>query len=460
MWMARMTRRGPASILKAPHGRWNLADHDGLMIDVRNAGTGELTIVCRVENADADPPLLHCNSGQVTLASGERSTLSVPFKRSAFSLAGIPMFGMHGFPPPDSGEDTIDPAAVARVSILVQKPKSKFSFEVGDVRLSSLKVSVERPPEALRSFFPFIDTFGQYIHADWPNKIHTAGDLTTERVSEMDELAAWRGAKSWDKYGGWKNGPLLLGTGFFRTAKFHGKWWLVDPDGRLFFSNGIDCIWPGETTPLDGRAKWFQDFPGYEPDYKEFLSTSDSQWGHYLDTKPACYDFAGANLKRKYGASWITDFEQITQERLRSWGLNTIGNWSDPTLCAQQRTPYVALFISPASRSKVRRVTGDDSATCLILTLAGNCAPAWRTRPARLRTIRGVWGISSTTKSAGAARFRSRWRRLIRNPYQAAKQVLVADLMAKYHAIEKLNAAWGTSYKSWADIIEGRELPE
>src|ERR1017187_9918506 len=40
-------------VLKAPHGRWNLAEHDGLMIDVRNVGQADVTIVCRVENADA-----------------------------------------------------------------------------------------------------------------------------------------------------------------------------------------------------------------------------------------------------------------------------------------------------------------------------------------------------------------------------------------------------------------------
>ena len=75
-------------VLKAPHGRWNLAEHDGLMLDVRNVGADELTIVCRVENADADPPL-HCNEGQVTLAPGAQGTLAVPFKRSAFSLAEV-----------------------------------------------------------------------------------------------------------------------------------------------------------------------------------------------------------------------------------------------------------------------------------------------------------------------------------------------------------------------------------
>ena len=31
-------------VLKAPHGRWNLADHDGLMLDVRNVGATELPL--------------------------------------------------------------------------------------------------------------------------------------------------------------------------------------------------------------------------------------------------------------------------------------------------------------------------------------------------------------------------------------------------------------------------------
>jgi hypothetical protein len=447
-------------VLKAPHGRWNLADHDGLMLDVRNVGAAELTIVCRVENADAEPPL-HCNSGQITLAPGAFGTLSVPFKRSAFSLAGIHMFGMHGFPPPDSGEDTIDPGTVSSVSILVLKPQNKFSFEIGDVRLSSLKVSAEVPPDAARSLFPFIDTFGQYIHADWPNKTHAVEDLTARRATELDELTTWRGAKSWDKYGGWKTGPILLGTGFFRTAKFHGKWWLVDPDGRLFFSNGIDCIWPGETTPLNDRAKWFQDFPGSQPDYREFLSSSDSQWGHYLDTKPACYDFAGANLKRKYGTDWSVPVSPtVTQQRLRSWGLNTIGNWSDPAICALQKTPYVAAvhFASkPLEGTKgywgrFRDVFDPDFGRQLRASVADQASATANDPWCMGYFIDNEIGWGSEISLALAT--------LDSPPYQAAKQVLVADLMAKYHAIEKLNGAWGTTYKSWGDIIESRELPD
>ena len=73
-------------VLKAPQGHWNLAEHDGLLLDVRNVGADPLTIECRVENADADSPL-HSNTDQVTLAPGARGTLDVRFKRSAFSLA-------------------------------------------------------------------------------------------------------------------------------------------------------------------------------------------------------------------------------------------------------------------------------------------------------------------------------------------------------------------------------------
>jgi hypothetical protein len=447
-------------ILKAPHGRWNLSEHDGLMLDVRNVGPTEITIVCRVENADADPPLLHCNAGQVTLAPGANGILSVAFKRSAFSLAGIPMFGMHGFPPPDSGDDTIDPAMVARVAILVPKPQKNFSFEIGDVRLSGLKVSVEKQPDSLRSIFPFIDTFGQYMHADWPNKTHTLGDLKERRAAEVEELSEWRGAKSWDKYGGWKTGPLLLGTGFFRTAKYRGKWWLVDPDGRLFFSNGIDCIWPGETTPLQDRSTWFQDFPGSQPDYKEFLSVSDSQWGHYLDTKPACYDFAGANLKRKYGANWQGSFAEVTQERLRSWGLNTIGNWSDPAIYSQQRTPYVTAvhFASKPLEGargywgRFRDVFDPDFGRELRASVANQASATANDPWCMGYFIDNELGWGADTSLALAT--------IDSPPYQAAKQVLVADLMAKYHAVEKLNNVWGTNYKSWGDIIESRDMPD
>ncbi len=447
-------------VLKAPHGRWDLSEHDGLLLDVRNVGTAELTLECRVENADADPPL-HSNKGQVTLAPGARGTLDVRFKRSAFSLASLPMFGMRAFPPPDAGEFTIDPSTIARVAILVPKPKGKFSFEIGDVRLGGLSASVTRPTEDLRSLFPFIDTFGQYIHADWPNKIHSTEDFAAKRMDETTDLETNPRARSWDKFGGWKRGPLLLGTGFFRTAKYGGKWWLVDPEGRLFFSNGIDCIWPGESTPIDGRSAWFRDFPGNQEDFRQFLTPGGQpQWGHYLDATPATFDFAGVNLKRKYGADWRNSFYETTVLRLRSWGLNTIGNWSDPKLCAEDRSPYVAAvhFASkPLEGTKgywgrFRDVFDPNFGKQLRASMADQAAASaddpWCIGYFIDNEL--IWGTDISLALAT----------LDSPAYQAAKQVFVSDLMVKYRLIDKLNAAWGMHYKSWSDIIESRDMPD
>ena len=48
----------------------------------------------------------------------------------------------------------------------------------------------------------------------------------------------------YSKYGGLA-GTKLPATGFFRTAKHQGRWWLVDPEGHLFIHKAICCVGPG-----------------------------------------------------------------------------------------------------------------------------------------------------------------------------------------------------------------------
>ena len=43
------------------------------------------------------------------------------------------------------------------------------------------------------------------------------------------------------KYGGFKD-IKVKATGFFHVEKIDEKWWFVDPEGYLFFSNGSCCI--------------------------------------------------------------------------------------------------------------------------------------------------------------------------------------------------------------------------
>jgi hypothetical protein len=45
-----------------------------------------------------------------------------------------------------------------------------------------------------------------------------------------------------NKYGGLVGGVRLKATGFFRTQQFRKRWWLVDPEGRLFLSVGLCSV--------------------------------------------------------------------------------------------------------------------------------------------------------------------------------------------------------------------------
>src|SRR5690606_41860731 len=114
-----------------------------------------------------------------------------------------------------------------------------------DCRVTNLRLEGTPDESAIvpaDKFFPFVDIYGQYTHADWPEKIHTDEDLRKAKAKEDAELAASERPQEWNRFGGWANGPQLEATGNFRTAKHDGKWWLIDPEGRLFFSQGIDVL--------------------------------------------------------------------------------------------------------------------------------------------------------------------------------------------------------------------------
>ena len=50
------------------------------------------------------------------------------------------------------------------------------------------------------------------------------------------------------------------------------------------------------------------------------------------------FDFYAANLQRKYGPDYLALWRDMALERLRAWGFNTIGNWSERELLGPSRT--------------------------------------------------------------------------------------------------------------------------
>ena len=102
-----------------------------------------------------------------------------------------------------------------------------------------------------------VDRFGQYARADWPGKVHSESDLVQRHEIETADIKTHPAPSDHDRFGGWRDGPKQSATGFFRAVRLDGKWWLVDPDGALFFSLGVDCVVPEGATILSGRESMF-----------------------------------------------------------------------------------------------------------------------------------------------------------------------------------------------------------
>jgi hypothetical protein len=454
----------PGVTLKAPAGHWDLSAFASVTLKVRNAGASAVTVHCRVDNPGADGTD-HCVAASLELASGKTATLTVPLTRTSPDKLGGKLFGMRGYPVKTGGPGTVDPREITQLVVYVAKPKTNHTFDIGDIRATGRYMAPTASTRDAEPFFPFIDTFGQYRHKDWLGKVKSTADLVSRREEETRELAREIGPEGWDKYGGCSAGPQLKATGFFRTEKLKDKWWLVDPEGHLFFSHGVDSVLKLQATPIDERENWFADFPGNQAEFAKFLWPEYALKGHYQGKTPQCFAFDGANLARKYGPDWKQVSAGLIHQRLRSWGINTIGNWSDEAVCRMDCTPYTDTINS----GRTVMIEGSEGYWGKFPDVfdPGFAEAVGRSMAARKgRSAGDPWciGYFSDNEMSWGDEVSLAVGVLKSPPSQAAKQQFVSDLKAKYgpdtseagqHAetgIASLNRAWGTAYASWDDL--------
>ena len=449
----------PGITLKAPKGTWDLAKFDYVAIDVKNAGSNAVTVNCRVDNVGADG-ISNCVTGHVALKAGEAGVLKVRFERRPPVLAGVKLFGMRGYPVAQDARGTIDPARITQLVVFVGRPEADHAFEIDNVRAGGTYAAPREPAIDAATFFPFIDMFGQYVHREWPGKTHAITDLAEAKGEEAQNLKSRPGPKDWDGYGGWKDGPALKATRFFRTEKVGAFWWLVDPDGRLFFSHGIDCVGEHGDTPIEERENWFRDLPTDSPDFKEFFTTGYALHGYYKGRNMKCFDFAGANARRKYGRNWKQAVADLAHQRLRSWGMNTIANWSDSRIYLTKKTPYTATVHfdsrpiqgSEGYWGKFKDPFEPEFAAKVKAGMAAHAGKAagdpWCIGFFVDNEI--AWGDDLSLAVAS----------LQSPPDQASKKAFLEDLKAKYGDVAKLNAAWGANHASWEALASGTAAPD
>jgi hypothetical protein len=444
----------PRLTLSPSSGTWDLSRRETVRVSLRNLSDTPLLVRVHVQNETAEV-LRDTTSTAAVLAGGESRDLDVRLVRRPED-PGYEVFRpfMMYYDAIAVRDNTVDPAAIARIVVALDQPRQGQQLEVQRVIATG-----EGQPGPV-AFFPFIDRFGQYIHADWPGKIRTVEDFAKRREEEVRERAKFPGAGDWNAYGGWKSGPQLEASGNFRVTKHDGKWWLVDPEGRLFWSNGVTGAGFGTSrTPISDREHWFAELPDRDGEWKDFFGTGrGATYRYYKDREWVGLDVSGINLKLKYGAEFKEVVGPIVHDRLRSWGFNTMGGWSSDEVAALGRTPYTVVVHYGSSPMIHYRMPD---------VYSPQWEPAVRASMERHRstTANDRWNIGYFVDNerwwGPRPRAASIGEETLKNPPERhAKLKFVEQLRTKYDTIDALNAAWGTTHASWDAFLAHREPPD
>lgn len=200
---------------------------------------------------------------------------------------------------------------------------------------------------------PCIDRYGQRRFASWNGKVTSDADLHAAREEEASQqlvygihaspypLSLFPGR---NMYGGFNDARGFEASGFFRVeCDTDGVWWFVDPSGQPFWSQGVTGVRTHRGTPVVGREHLYQELPERTGRYRHaFVDLQDGFHQPVLS-------YYRWNALRTHGT--LDAWADATIDRLASWGINTLGNWSEDIVNSRRRIPSVASIRSVDDRT-------------------------------------------------------------------------------------------------------------
>ena len=195
--------------------------------------------------------------------------------------------------------------------------------------LTGLRLRPGPPPHEIAC----VDAFGQRIRGSWDKKIPNESGLITSKTEEEKYLSEIPDNEQGGRYFGLESEQKFNATGFFRLEKVLDdkgeKWWFITPDGQPFWSLGVTCIRPRHNrtavTNIKNREFLFEQLPSRNGRYGSVYAS---------DTTISIYSL---NLLKKYGT--IDAWRDKALERVKKWGLNTIGNWTEDSVIFKRKVP-------------------------------------------------------------------------------------------------------------------------
>ncbi|MDD3336701.1 MAG: beta-galactosidase [Eubacteriales bacterium] len=311
-----------------------------------------------------------------------------------------------------------------------------------------------------------VDELGQCKAGQWPGKTENRKALDDYLRKEL----TWaeknnRYPDEWSAYGGWTK-KRFPATGWFHTAHDGRRWWLVDPEGYAFFSNGM-CY--GNRTGIYAMADHIEalyDWLPTESGLESHSWTTGDQIPQYvvrngLEAAKArrLVNFPRANMMKVFGEKWLDAWITINAARMRSYGINTLGvgvnDYGDePTaeFLAKAKIPYViTLKYFPLTEQRIFRDFPDvfsEEYLQLAQSMAQKELSPYRDDPYLIGyfvTNEPEWLMNQGVNLAQ--------RLLAASGCTASKKALIHALWERYGDIAKLNEAWQTSLASFDELL-------
>ena len=341
-----------------------------------------------------------------------------------------------------------------------------FRFAAGACFLSKEFPDYELPKKRL------IDDLGQWTQKEWKGKVKDRQECTRllqellSRAEAAEEEERRRGSAfafpDWDAYGGWTKKKFRK-TGWFHVERENGRYWLADPEGNAFLSTGLDCINPGEGTRLSPVLPFVGEKE--REDYRKALAADESAGAGNGQSRNShgrggrrAYDFHNygvENLKAAFGENWKECWMKIIRYDLCSWGINTIGNWSDREFIRFARLPYVIPLDSFSEEGFPH------TETAIFRDFPDVFAPEYG--ESAKRYAEGLAPFASDPLLIGYfMRNEPEWafvyglniaEEMLANPAQTAcRRVFEERMREKYGRIDRLNEAWHTSFAGFEGL--------
>ncbi|MFC6646517.1 hypothetical protein ACFQBQ_13150 [Granulicella cerasi] len=489
---------------------WSM--YPGLVVDIYNPQTVPVTFYGRIDDSSS-----YTQTDTVTLLPQALTSVLLPFSeplpaklnlKTGARLPGYAVMALGGAP--------VNTTSVSGFRFFVNTTNgSAITLYFDNLRLVDGYASMSGAASAVALLYQgIVDKYGQFTKETWTGKVLQDSDLNAPETLPMPPSDR-------DIYGGANNYTGSTATGYFHTTKLsNGNWWFVDPLGKLFFSIGMDTMgsqaWGGSTQtarvptyigPESGtaggvagldRTAWFTSLPTSTDPLAIFYGRQSGE-GYFCDVtsqQDCAFDFFSANLQRKYGSSFISQWNLSSVNRLYAWGFNTMGDFSDPVMertigSSGQKIPYtIKVLINHAAdyNNITVPVTGFgrggampdpwdsnfeaavEAEMNLTLNTDTNDSPSLITNdPYMLGYFvdnEMPWTnapYASTAASDGSDDLN--YFPLVygvietANANQPAKVAFANIMGGQYTTIANMNAAWGTSYTSFTDFRNHTNVP-